>query len=265
MKKTNTIQAKINGICYLLNPMDNTAEVTDGEERYVGAIEIPMQVTHNGVSYRVTSIGAEAFFFCRSLTAITIPNSVVTIGDLAFYYCTALSEITIPNSVETIKAGAFSFCEALRSITLPKHMKCIEYLAFYRCAMESIVIPDGVTELERVFVLCKELKSVTIPQSVQRMGAAYGGCFALTDVHFAGTIEQWHSIIFDNQCDNRFAATVVHCTDGDVKIEEAELAAKQKYVQEIEESSKWAAEAAKRMFVPEAAEWNHNLIIICNG
>ena len=219
MKKTNTIQAKINGICYLLNPMDNTAEVTDGKERYVGAIEIPMQVTHDGVSYRVTSIGAWAFSFCRSLTAITIPNSVVTIGDLAFYYCTALSEITIPNSVETIKAGAFSFCEALRSITLPKHMKCIEYLAFYRCAMESIVIPDGVTELERVFVLCKELKSVTIPQSVQRLGAAFAGCFALTDVHFVGTMEQWHSIIFDKQFNNKFTAKLVHCTDGDVKIE----------------------------------------------
>ena len=213
------IQTNIDGICYSLNPMDCTAEVTQNKEHYAGAINIPEQVTHNGVSYRVTSIGAEAFSFCRSLTAITIPNCVVTIGNLAFSNCTALSEITIPDSVETIKAGAFSLCEALRSITLPKHMKCIEHLAFYRCAMESIFVPEGVTELERVFVLCKELTSITIPQSVQRMGAAYGGCFALTDVHFAGTIEQWHSIIFDNQFDNRFAAKVIHCTDGDVKIE----------------------------------------------
>lgn len=219
MKITKLIQVNINGICYSLNQMDNTAKVTQNKEKYAGAINIPEQVTHDGLSYRVTSIGAEAFSFCRSLRAITIPNCVVTIGNLAFSNCTALSEITIPDSVETIKAGAFSLCEALRSITLPKHMKCIEHLAFYRCAMENIVIPEGVTELERVFVLCKELTSITIPQSVQRMGAAYGGCFALTDVHFAGTIEQWHSIIFDNQFDNRFAATVVHCTDGDVKIE----------------------------------------------
>ena len=170
------IQTNIDGICYSLNPMDCTAEVTQNKEQYAGAINIPEQVTHDGASYRVTSIGAEAFNFCRSLTAITIPNSVVTIGNLAFSNCTALSEITIPDSVETIKAGAFSLCEALCSITLPKHMKCIGHLAFYRCAMESIVIPDGVTELERVFVLCKELKSVTIPQSVQRLGAAFAGC-----------------------------------------------------------------------------------------
>lgn len=213
------IQTNIDGICYSLNPIDNTAEVTQNKEPYAGAINIPEQVTHDGVSYRVTSIGAEAFCFCRSLRAITIPNSMVTIGNLAFSNCTALSEITIPDSVETIKAGAFGLCEALRSITLPKHMKCIGHLAFYRCAMESIVIPDGVTELERVFVLCKELTSVTISQSVQRMAAAFAGCLALTDVHFAGTMELWHSIIFDKQFNNKFAAKVVHCADGDVKIE----------------------------------------------
>ena len=213
------IQTNIDGICYLLNPMDNTAEIAQNKEQYAGAIDIPEQVTLNGVSYRVTSIGTEAFSFCRSLTAITIPNSLVTIGNLAFSNCTALSEITIPDSVETIKTGAFGLCEALRSVTLPKHMKCIGHLAFYRCAMESIVIPDGVTELERVFVLCKELKSVTIAQSVQRLGAAFAGCLALTDVHFVGTMEQWHSIIFDKQFNNKFTAKVVRCTDGDVKIE----------------------------------------------
>lgn len=213
------IQTNIDGVCYSLNPIDSTAEVTQNKEQYAGAINIPEQVTHDGASYSVTSIGAEAFNFCRSLTAITIPNSVVTIGNLAFSNCTALSEITIPDSVETIKAGAFSLCEALHSITLPKRMKCIEHLAFYRCAMESVVIPDGVTELERVFVLCKELISVTISQSVQRMAAAFGGCLALTDVHFVGTMEQWHSIIFDKQFNNKFTAKLVHCTDGDVKIE----------------------------------------------
>jgi hypothetical protein len=218
-KKSMKIQTNIDGICYSLNPIDNTAEVTQNKEKYAGAINIPEQVTHNGSSYRVTSIGAETFSFCCSLRAITIPNGVVTIGNLAFSNCTALSEITIPDSVETIKAGAFCLCEALRSITSPKRIKCIEHLAFYRCAMESIVIPDGVTELERVFVLCKELKSVTIPQSVQRLGAAFAGCLALTNVHFVGTMEQWHSIIFDKQFNNKFAAKLVHCTDGDVKIE----------------------------------------------
>lgn len=85
MKKTNTIQAKINGICYLLNPGNNTAEVAPSEEKYAGTIEIPMQVTNDGVIYRVTSIGQGAFKHCTVLTSVTIPDSVTNIGAAAFW------------------------------------------------------------------------------------------------------------------------------------------------------------------------------------
>ena len=36
---------------------------------------IPSSVEYNGITYTVTSIGAQAFMNCKSLTAITIPNS----------------------------------------------------------------------------------------------------------------------------------------------------------------------------------------------
>ena len=40
---------------------------------------------------RVTSIGDYAFYNCKSLTSITIPDSVTSIGDRAFYDCTNLT------------------------------------------------------------------------------------------------------------------------------------------------------------------------------
>lgn len=54
---------------------------------YSGDIVIPEKVTYNGVECSVTSIGEDAFYYCTSLTSITIPNSVTSIGEDAFEYC----------------------------------------------------------------------------------------------------------------------------------------------------------------------------------
>ena len=50
---------------------------------YTGAVTIPATVTYNNDTYRVTSIGDEAFRDCWKLTTITIPKSVTSIGSKA--------------------------------------------------------------------------------------------------------------------------------------------------------------------------------------
>ena len=54
---------------------------------YSGHITIPSTVNYKNKSYAVTSIGEEAFWFCPSLTSITIPESVTSIGEGAFDGC----------------------------------------------------------------------------------------------------------------------------------------------------------------------------------
>jgi hypothetical protein len=72
-------------------------------------------------------------------------------------------------------------------ITLPKSLKMIERSAFNGSGLTSIVIPEGVTDIEGgAFSRCENLTSVTLPQSLQRVGmAAFSDCTELTEVNLS--------------------------------------------------------------------------------
>src|ERR1700734_2731404 len=52
-----------------------------------GAVIIPGRINF----LPVTSIGDRAFFFCSSLTSVTIPKSVTSVGHEAFYACSSIT------------------------------------------------------------------------------------------------------------------------------------------------------------------------------
>ena len=115
---------------------------------YSGHITIPSTVNYNNKSYAVTSIGDSAFFRCKSLTSIAIPEGVTSIGDYAFMYCSDMTSITIPKGVTSIGEGAFYGCSGLTSITIPEGVTSIGDLAFENCSgLKSITIPEGVTSI----------------------------------------------------------------------------------------------------------------------
>ena len=107
------IYSVINGIRYGLK--DGVAKVVGQPTSISGSITIPTSVTYKGTTYSVTTIGEVKY--CRSLTSITIPNSVTIINSNAFYNCTGLTSITIPNGVTSIGGRAFDGCGSLTSIT----------------------------------------------------------------------------------------------------------------------------------------------------
>ena len=78
---------EIDGIYYNLFLDTKEATVTNNPNKYIGSVEIPTSVTHDGVEYSVTKMREFAFNGCSNLTSITIPNSVTTIGERAFSYC----------------------------------------------------------------------------------------------------------------------------------------------------------------------------------
>ena len=83
---------------------------------------------------RVTTIGNYAFSYCSGLTSISLPSTLTTIGDYAFFDCSGLTSITLPEGVTTIGDDAFSSCSGLTSITLPATLTTIGDYAFYGCS-----------------------------------------------------------------------------------------------------------------------------------
>ena len=72
-------------------PVGIKTEDADGPVELV----IPWRVLYNGIYYRVTGIGEEAFADCRTLQSVTIPNSVETIGEYAFQDCINLHSVKV--------------------------------------------------------------------------------------------------------------------------------------------------------------------------
>jgi hypothetical protein len=89
-------------------------------------------------------------------------------------------------------------------------------------------IPEGITTVGAyAFRGCKNLKTVYLPASLQTLGfAAFGksgdenyGCDSLTDIHYAGTAEQWEKLYGENNgAWKTLYGVTVHCSDTDVTI-----------------------------------------------
>lgn len=151
---------KVDGIAYNKNDDGKSVRVASGVD-YKGDIVIPENITYDGVTYSVTSIGENAFSGCTGLASVTIPNTVSFIGGDAFSRCWGLTSVTIPNSVTKIGDRAFFYCTGLTSITIPNSVIEIGFAAFCGCAgMASVSIPNTVSFIGDVAF--RKLHGITI-------------------------------------------------------------------------------------------------------
>ncbi len=106
----NAYDFKVDGIYYnILSPSSKTCAVTylsynssSNSTAYIGDMTIPENVTYNGTTYSVTSIGSYAFGGCSEMTAIYSLNpEPPTCSSYVFYNVrTSTCKLYVPNGSE---------------------------------------------------------------------------------------------------------------------------------------------------------------------
>ncbi|MDO5392640.1 MAG: cadherin-like beta sandwich domain-containing protein [Eubacteriales bacterium] len=95
-----------------------TVAITGLSDKKAETLSVPNTVKIYGITYKVTSVGKNAFRELSKLKTVKVGDNVTTIGYGAFYKCPALKSVTLGKNVKSIGAHAFCRDEKLRTLTL---------------------------------------------------------------------------------------------------------------------------------------------------
>lgn len=161
------------GIIYTLDSTSQTATVTTFSGAAGADVIIPDSVSTDGLSYRVTSIGAYAFSN-MGLHSVVIGNNVTDINTSAFqtttsypdYYKKALTSVILGNNVQNIKTDAFAG-NALTNIIFPSSVSKIATRAFANNLLTEVSFGDNVTEIMSKAFQSNQLITVTFADNAR--------------------------------------------------------------------------------------------------
>jgi len=152
----------------------------------------------------VTSIGSYGFYYCQSITKISLPDGLISVGENAFG-TSGVKEIEIPASTIEIGDLAFHKCESLNCINVAEENPAfadVDGVLFNKSKTTLIkypvakadtkyIIPAGVTCVyDSSFFGCRYLNVVVFADDVKSIGMnAFVGCSKLNAIHITKNID----------------------------------------------------------------------------
>ena len=163
---------------------DGKSVTVSGTSENPTQLNIESSILYNGTNYTVTKIATWAFNKCKSLTEVTIPNTVIEIDYQAFYYCPNLKKVTIYEGVKTIGQTAFIGCTQLTSITIPSTITDMDQAFSGNTALSHVTLTNGISNISNMaFKGCTGLTEIKVPISVEQIcPGAFNGCTNLKRV-----------------------------------------------------------------------------------
>ena len=171
----------------------------------------------------------DAFYECKTLVSITLPDTINNFSRYAFWGCDNLQEFnhkfssqdkrclinskgvlitfapgniteyTVPSNATQIGGGAFRYSK-LTKINIPNSVQIIGLCAFQNCATLCEVIMDyGILEIcQSAFSNCKNLKHIVIPDSLIKVADyAFVGCKSLSSFDSNLTTQDKRCLLID--------------------------------------------------------------------
>ena len=116
------------------------------------------------------------------LGKVILPTNLQKIGGMAFNYCVALSQADLPSGLLTIGYNSF-YATALESLVIPNTVTEVQAQAFTQCAsLTTVKLSSSLTDIAfQAFAFCYSLGEIDIPESVTSVSyEAFRSCINLT-------------------------------------------------------------------------------------
>ena len=121
--------------------IENALELVPKPKRYLDKFAQLAEGSITEITERdldgIAKIGSSAFYNCKSVAKVTIPNGVKDIDGFAFYACSVLESVAMGDSVTSVKKNAFDWCVKLASVYLPETPPALEDVN----AFDNIKVP----------------------------------------------------------------------------------------------------------------------------
>jgi hypothetical protein len=152
---------------------------------------------------QLTSVGIEAFAYCKLLEEVVFPDTLKSIEMLAFEHCPNLERVNFPPSLETLGAGAFNAAALIggdQTALINRKLRMVD------------LSRTKLTRLPGAFRLCVEIDTVRLPPTLRYIdneAFRYSGKITTFDIPLDSQLESIGSNVF-NVTANETGGTVVN-------------------------------------------------------